>query len=85
MKIDSDLNVSLAATQEIPSILVIAGTGSAVIGRSAPETISREGGLGPILGDPGAHTTSVARPPRSASGIIYKETRLFSAAKFFAS
>lgn len=54
VKIDSDLNVSLAATQEIPSILVIAGTGSAVIGRSAPETISREGGLGPILGDPGS-------------------------------
>ena len=52
--IDSDLNVSLAATQEIPSILVIAGTGSAVIGRSAPETLAREGGLGPILGDPGS-------------------------------
>src|SRR5262249_31585436 len=52
--IDSDLNVSLAATQEIPSILVITGTGSAVIGRSAPETLAREGGLGPILGDPGS-------------------------------
>src|SRR5262249_40021845 len=52
--IDSDLNVSLAATQEIPSILVIAGTGSGVIGRSAPETLAREGGLGPILGDPGS-------------------------------
>jgi len=52
--IDSDLNVSLAATQEIPSILVIAGTGSAVIGRSASETLAREGGLGPILGDPGS-------------------------------
>jgi len=52
--IDSDLNVSLAATQEIPSVLVIAGTGSAVIGRSAPATLAREGGLGPILGDPGS-------------------------------
>src|SRR4029077_8877896 len=48
--IDSDLNVSLASTQEIPSILVIAGTGSAVIGRSAPDALAREGGLGPILG-----------------------------------
>ena len=54
LTIDSDLNVSLAATQEIPSILVIAGTGSAVIGRSAPETLAREGGLGPVLGDPGS-------------------------------
>jgi N-acetylglucosamine kinase-like BadF-type ATPase len=54
VKIDSDLHVSLAATGEIPSILVIAGTGSAVIGRNTPEVLAREGGLGPILGDPGS-------------------------------
>src|SRR5262249_25842367 len=52
--VDSDLKMSLAATREIPSILVIAGTGSAVIGRTSPETFAREGGLGPILGDPGS-------------------------------
>jgi N-acetylglucosamine kinase-like BadF-type ATPase len=52
--IDSDLNMSLAATKEFPSILVIAGTGSAVIGRDTPEILAREGGLGPILGDPGS-------------------------------
>jgi N-acetylglucosamine kinase-like BadF-type ATPase len=52
--VETDLNVSLAATGEIPSILVIAGTGSAVIGRSSPGVFTREGGLGPILGDPGS-------------------------------
>src|SRR5215475_7010712 len=54
VQVDTDLNVSLAATGEIPSVLVIAGTGSAVIGRTSPETFTREGGLGPILGDPGS-------------------------------
>src|SRR5262249_51459624 len=34
VQVDTDLNVSLAATGEIPSVLVIAGTGSAVIGRT---------------------------------------------------
>ena len=52
--IGSDLSLGLSATQEIPSVLVIAGTGSAVIGRNSPESLAREGGLGPILGDPGS-------------------------------
>jgi N-acetylglucosamine kinase-like BadF-type ATPase len=50
----SDLDMSLAATQEIPSIAVIAGTGTSVLGRSSPENFAREGGFGPILGDPGS-------------------------------
>lgn len=54
VSIYSDLSLGLSATQEIPSVLVIAGTGSAVIGRNSPETLEREGGLGPILGDPGS-------------------------------
>jgi glucosamine kinase len=52
--IDTDLSMTLSATREIPSVVVIAGTGSAVIGRTSPEHLAREGGLGPILGDPGS-------------------------------
>jgi len=39
---------------ELPSIVVLAGTGSAVLGRDAGGTLAREGGLGPVLGDPGS-------------------------------
>jgi N-acetylglucosamine kinase-like BadF-type ATPase len=52
--LNTDLSMALAATQEIPSIVVIAGTGSAVIGRNSSEQLARQGGLGPILGDPGS-------------------------------
>jgi N-acetylglucosamine kinase-like BadF-type ATPase len=50
----SDLSMALAATAETPSVVVIAGTGSAVFGRNAAGETSREGGLGVILGDPGS-------------------------------
>jgi N-acetylglucosamine kinase-like BadF-type ATPase len=52
--ITSDLVLSLAATGEIPSVLVIAGTGSAVLGRTSPLKLARAGGFGPIIGDPGS-------------------------------
>jgi N-acetylglucosamine kinase-like BadF-type ATPase len=52
--ITSDLPLSLAATGEIPSVVVIAGTGSAVLGRTAPLKLTRAGGFGPIIGDPGS-------------------------------
>lgn len=52
--ISSDLVLSLAATGEIPSVLVIAGTGSAVLGRTSPLKVARAGGFGPIIGDPGS-------------------------------
>jgi N-acetylglucosamine kinase-like BadF-type ATPase len=52
--LNTDLSMVLAATGEIPSVVVIAGTGSAVIGRSSPGNLVREGGWGPILGDPGS-------------------------------
>ena len=52
--VTSDLLLSLGATGEIPSVVVIAGTGSAVLGRTAPVEITRAGGFGPILGDPGS-------------------------------
>lgn len=50
----SDLGLALAATGESPSVVVIAGTGSAVYGRNANGETAREGGLGAILGDPGS-------------------------------
>jgi len=54
VRLTTDLSMALAATQEIPSVVVIAGTGSAVIGRNSPDNLAREGGLGPALGDPGS-------------------------------
>src|SRR5260370_20115073 len=52
--LSTDLSMALAATKESPSLVVIAGTGSAVIGRDASGTLASEGGLGPVLGDPGS-------------------------------
>jgi N-acetylglucosamine kinase-like BadF-type ATPase len=52
--ITSDLMVSLGAAGEIPSVVVIAGTGSAVLGRTAPLELARAGGFGPVIGDPGS-------------------------------
>ncbi len=52
--ITSDLLLSLGATGEIPSVVVIAGTGSAVLGRTAPVELARAGGFGPVIGDPGS-------------------------------
>src|SRR5690242_20570779 len=52
--VTSDLVLSLAATGEIPSVVVIAGTGSAVLGRTAPAQLARAGGFGPVIGDPGS-------------------------------
>lgn len=52
--VTSDLILSLAATGEVPSVVVIAGTGSAVLGRTSPLKLARAGGFGPIIGDPGS-------------------------------
>jgi N-acetylglucosamine kinase-like BadF-type ATPase len=52
--IASDLVVTLAGVREIPGVLVIAGTGSAVLGRTSPLKLARAGGFGPIIGDPGS-------------------------------
>jgi glucosamine kinase len=50
----SDLSMALAATGEIPSIVVVAGTGSAIFGRNGAGETAREAGLRAILGDPGS-------------------------------
>jgi N-acetylglucosamine kinase-like BadF-type ATPase len=52
--VTSDLLLTLAGTSEIPSVVVIAGTGSAVLGRTSPLKVARAGGFGPIIGDPGS-------------------------------
>lgn len=52
--ITSDLILSLASTGEIPSVVVIAGTGSAVLGWTSPRRVARAGGFGPIIGDAGS-------------------------------
>jgi len=52
--ITSDLVLSLGATGESPSVVVIAGTGSAVLGRKPPLELARAGGFGPVIGDPGS-------------------------------
>ena len=52
--VNTDLSMALAAAGEPPCVVVIAGTGSAVIGRKSQDDLVREGGLGPILGDPGS-------------------------------
>ena len=52
--VTSDLVLTLAAVREIPGVVVIAGTGSAVLGRTSPLKLARAGGFGPIIGDPGS-------------------------------
>src|SRR5258706_10446744 len=50
----TDLSMALAAAGEPPCIVVIAGTGSAAYGRVDHEKTARDGGFGPVLGDPGS-------------------------------
>src|SRR5260370_26844504 len=54
VSIFTDLETALAAAGEGPVIVLVAGTGSAAIGRNAQGEIWRTGGLGPRLGDDGS-------------------------------
>lgn len=54
ISVTSDLVLSLGATEESPSVVVIAGTGSAVLGKSPEFGFARAGGFGPVIGDPGS-------------------------------
>src|SRR6266849_6515681 len=54
VRIFTDLETALAAAGEGPVIVLVAGTGSAAIGRNARGEIWRTGGLGPRLGDDGS-------------------------------
>jgi glucosamine kinase len=50
----TDLEAALAAAEEGPAIVLVAGTGSAAIGRDAQGKIWRTGGHGPLLDDNGS-------------------------------
>jgi len=50
----TDLDLALAASPSGPAIVLVAGTGSAAIGRDAQGNISRTGGLGRDVSDEGS-------------------------------
>jgi N-acetylglucosamine kinase-like BadF-type ATPase len=52
--IRTDLELPLYAMPQGPAIVLVAGTGSAAIGRDIAGTIKREGGLGPSHSDEGS-------------------------------
>jgi N-acetylglucosamine kinase-like BadF-type ATPase len=54
IRVITDLEAALAAAGEGPVIVLVAGTGSAAIGRNAQGQIWRTGGQGPRLGDDGS-------------------------------
>jgi glucosamine kinase len=54
VKVCTDLDTSLAATGDGSAIVLVAGTGSAAVGRDAMGRVARAGGNGPILGDEGS-------------------------------
>lgn len=54
MKLCTDLEIALAATGHGPAMVLIAGTGSAVIGRGVNGEVRRAGGMGPQVGDQGS-------------------------------
>ncbi len=54
VSIFTDLEMALAAAGEGPVIVLVAGTGSATIGRNAQGEIWRTGGLGPRVSDDGS-------------------------------
>lgn len=53
-KVCTDLDLSLAAAGEDPAVVLVAGTGSAAIGRDTLGRVARAGGNGPLLGDEGS-------------------------------
>lgn len=50
----TDLELTIEATGDGPAIVLIAGTGSAAVGRDDDGRIARVGGRGPLLGDEGS-------------------------------
>ena len=50
----TDLDLTLEATGSGPAIVLIAGTGSAAVGRGREGQLARVGGHGPLLGDEGS-------------------------------
>src|SRR2546430_6631479 len=75
VSIFTDLEIALAAAGEGPVIVLVAGTGSAAIGRNAQGQIWRTGGQGPRFGDDGSAFDIGSRAVARAD---WKSTRLNS-------
>lgn len=54
VQVCTDLDLTLETTGDGPAIVLIAGTGSAAVGRDPTGQIARVGGHGPLLGDEGS-------------------------------
>jgi len=54
VRVCTDLDLTLEATGSGPAIVLIAGTGSAAVGRGSDGQMARVGGHGPLLGDEGS-------------------------------
>jgi len=54
VRVCTDLDLTLEATGDGPAVVLIAGTGSAAVGRDGSGQIARVGGHGPLLGDEGS-------------------------------
>ena len=73
-KICTDLEIALAATGTGPAMVLIAGTGSAAMGRGVNGEVRRSGGFGPQVGDQGSardvgkKAAAAARLERDRSG-----------------
>ncbi|MEX0779568.1 MAG: BadF/BadG/BcrA/BcrD ATPase family protein [Balneolales bacterium] len=81
LTIVSDADIALEAAYGVdPGIIVIAGTGSIVYGRSSDGKIKRMGGWGPIVGDPGSGTDIGIKALQKISRVFdgrIKENELF--------
>jgi len=75
----TDLELPLYAMPPGPAMVLVAGTGSAAIGRDSQGTVKREGGLGPGHSDEGSAfdigqaAVSVARTPQEPSHAQHDE------------
>lgn len=66
LKLCTDLELALYAAGDAPAIVLVAGTGSAAIGRDAHGQVARAGGNGPLLGDEGSAYDIGRRAVRAA-------------------
>lgn len=54
VRVCTDLDLTLEATGDGPAVVLVAGTGSAAVGRGLKGQMARVGGHGPLLGDEGS-------------------------------
>ena len=73
IKVFTDLEAALAAAGEGPAIVLVAGTGSAAIGRNAQQETYRAGGYGPASSDEGS-AFDIGRRAIAAAVEAHKKT-----------